>query len=183
MVVPLVFSTGVIAGILNLVPGVHRDVDGITLGAVLLAPVALAAFYARSDENGYLTMAMRGMRIVAMISMVAALTVIALIALGYLEVPKEGHVGKVSGGSVAEFLMHGAAWVSLGAFLALALAVAAPPVNEFVRWRRFGPGTEMLSRGDSTGEPDSLVSLLPPLILLAVWSVVIAVLVLFVFSR
>jgi hypothetical protein len=132
LVFPLFFSAAVIAGALALVPAKHTDLDGITLGALLLAPVALATYYARSDENGYLTMALRGVRLLATLSVVAGIVVIALLALGYIQPHQADGQAATSNPTAIEI----ARWAGVVAFVcadALALALIAPWAAALVR--------------------------------------------------
>ncbi|HXF30070.1 MAG TPA: hypothetical protein VN522_01025 [Solirubrobacterales bacterium] len=147
LIFPLLFSAGVIAGVLAFVSRQAQldRLDGITLGALLLAPVALAAYYARSDENGYLTTAMRGVRYVGTTAVLAGVVVIGLLALGYVQPHGDG----VESDPDAMVIVRCAGRVSLACTVALALALIAPFVNEFARWvivgvdstaRRVDPG-------------------------------------------
>jgi hypothetical protein len=127
LIFPLFFSTGVIAGVLSYVSAQaeHHRLDGITLGALLLVPVAAAAYYARSDENGYLTAAMRGVRYMATIAVLAGVVVIALLALGYVEPHSVGDVDFDSD-KHALVIVRCAARVAIACTVALGLALAAP---------------------------------------------------------
>jgi hypothetical protein len=167
LILPLFFSAALIAGVLSLVLAQHPDVDGITLGAVLLAPVALAAYYARSDENGYLTMAMRGARYVATFSIVSAITAIAVIALGYVEVPDGNGRTRTLGTPAALCVMEVAAWVALACAVLLAMALCAPILNERFRRFWFKPGSGPLPRGGKMGQPDLRMTVFPALLLFA----------------
>jgi len=88
LVFPLLLSAAVITTVLAFfLPQQQGEIDSVTLGALLLAPFALATYYARSDENSYVTAAMRGVRLVATVPVIAGITVIGLLALGYLHSP------------------------------------------------------------------------------------------------
>ncbi|HET7121047.1 MAG TPA: hypothetical protein VFI17_07330 [Solirubrobacterales bacterium] len=136
LVFPLFFSAAVIAGVLAWIPLQHSHLDGITLGALLLAPVALAAYYARSDENDYLTVAMRGLRGVATISVIAGVAVIGLLGLGYIH-PHAGESSKALENSSAIDVARWAGRAALVCAIELGLAVVAPTVAEGAR-RAFG---------------------------------------------
>ncbi len=178
LILPLLISAAMIAGVLVLVPARHPDVDGITLGALLLAPVALAAFYARSDENGYLTKAMRGVRGVTLVSVVAAITTVALISLGYVEVPDGNGRTRTLGKPVALEVMHWSARVALACAVLLAMAWCAPAVNARIRRRRLGHDTDLLRVGERAGEPEPSTTLIPAMVLFACGALLMVLLVL-----
>ncbi len=165
---PLFFSTAVIAAVLAFVPTQDGHLDGITLGALLLAPVALAAYYARSDENAYLTTAMRGARGLATVAVIAAVMVIALIGLGYIQPhPASGDAGLPSNGYAID-LAHIAAWASLGCAVVLGLAMVAPLVNELVRVVALRSGSDPRVPGSRFSVRDLVLLTVPPVILIAV---------------
>lgn len=180
LIFPLFFSTALIAGVLSLVAGHHRSIDGITLGALLLAPVALAAYYARSDENGYLTMAMRGVRWLATTAVIAAITVIALLALGYVEHPRGRADVPLEGTPYALDVAHWAARASLVCATVLFLALLAPLANETARLIAFPISTESLPQRSSKPALYLRVSVLPALVLALIGIIIIAVLWIFV---
>jgi hypothetical protein len=168
LVFPLFFSAAVIASVLAWVPSEYSRLDGITLGALLLAPVALAAYYARSDENDYLTVAMRGLRGVATVSVIAGVAVIALLGLGYIQPhPDEGHRALASDPTAIE-LARWAGRAALVCAIELGLAVVAPTAAEAAR-RAFSGKHKAACR--PAGRPEEVrdfASLtLPPLILIA----------------
>jgi hypothetical protein len=135
-VFPLFFSAAVIAGMLAFVStqAEHDRVDGITLGAILLAPVALAAYYARSDENEYLTVALRGLRRIATLAILAGVVVIALLALGWIEPHTVGREHPESDGTALAVTRW--AWrVAMVCAVALGLALFAPILDEWARDR------------------------------------------------
>jgi hypothetical protein len=168
LILPLFFSAALIAGVLSLVLARHPDVDGITLGALLLAPVALATYYARSDENGYLTMAMRLVRRVALLSITAAVTAVVMISLGYVEAPDGNGRTRTLGTPTALRVMEVAAWVALICAVLLALAWCAPVVNEFARRFWFKADTRPLPRRGKVGQPNLRMTLTPALVLFIV---------------
>lgn len=84
LVVPLLFAAVAITAVLAYIPRRSSDLDGQTLGALLLVPFALSAFYVRPGEHSYVTRGIRGMRIVALAPVVAGVLVLALIGLGLL---------------------------------------------------------------------------------------------------
>lgn len=174
LIFPLFFSAAVIAGVLALVPTQYRQLDGITLGALLLAPVALAAYYARSDENDYLTAAMRGMRGVATLSVIAGIATIALLGLGYIQ-PHSGEGGRVlESDPTAIELARWAGRVALVCAIELGLAVLAPTVAEAARRALSGKIT-CRPAGTSGRVRDFVILALPPTtlivagVVLAVW--------------
>jgi hypothetical protein len=79
LILPLLVSAALIAGVLSLILAHHPDVDGVTLGAVLLAPIALAAYYARAEENGGTSAALCVMEGVAWVALIC--TVLLAMAL------------------------------------------------------------------------------------------------------
>lgn len=166
LIFPLFFSAGVIAGVLAFVSkqGGHDRLDGITLGALLLAPVALAAYYARSDENGYLTTAMRGVRYVGTTAVLAGVVVIGLLALGYVQ----PHGGVVASDPNAMVTVRCAARVSLACAVALALALVAPFVDELARRAIVGVESRSRRREPKVTLRDLVLLLSPPVILIAV---------------
>jgi hypothetical protein len=165
LILPLLVSAALIAGVLSLVLRHHPDVDGVTLGAVLLAPIALAAYYARTDENGYLTMAMRGVRYVGLASTIAAIIAIALVALGYLEVPDGNGRTRTLGTPAALCVMEVVAWVALVCTVLLAMALCGPIVSERFRRFWFRRTTNPLPRGGKMGQPDLRMTVVPAMLL------------------
>jgi hypothetical protein len=123
LVFPLFASAAIITAVLAFVPQQAGHLDGLTLGALLLAPFALAAYYASSAENSYVTNTMRGVRLVATIPVAAGILVIALQALGYLDLPEPGHPGQMTSHenavSAARVAAHVAAWATAGLLVAL----------------------------------------------------------------
>jgi hypothetical protein len=170
LIFPLFFSAGVIAGVLAFVSkqAGHDRLDGITLGALLLAPVALAAYYARSDENGYLTTAMRGVRYVGTTAVFAGVVVIGLLALGYVQPHGESAVSDPD----ALVIVRCAARVSLACTVALALALVAPFVDEFARRLIVGVDSKSRRKDPKVTFRDLVLLLTPPLVLVAagVWA-------------
>lgn len=164
---PLFFSTAVIAAVLAYVPTQDGHLDGITLGALLLAPVALAAYYARSDENAYLTTAMRGARGLATVAVIAAVMVIGLIGLGYIQPHSVGGDTVLHSNHYAIDLAHIGAWVSLGCAVVLALAMLAPFVNELVRRVVLGSGRDPRVPGARFSRRDALLLVSPSVVLVA----------------
>jgi hypothetical protein len=128
LVLPLLFAALAITGTLALVPRQAEHLDGQTLGALLLVPFALAAFFIRSAENSYVTQMLRGVRLAALVPVAAAVLTIAMLGLGYLDPPGSAITSKKAK-DVAEL----AAWASGAATAVLALAVIAPLVGRPVR--------------------------------------------------
>lgn len=89
LLLPLAFSSLLISVALGFLPSHVYDVDGQTLGALLLVPFALSAFYIRSQENSYVTSMLRGVRLLALLPLLAAVWAIGLIALGTIP-PNDG---------------------------------------------------------------------------------------------
>lgn len=164
LIFPLFFSAGVIAGVLAFVSkqGGADQLDGITLGALLLAPVALAAYYARSDENGYLTTAMRGVRYVGTTAVFAGVVVIGLLALGFVQ----PHDAVASNDKHAMVMVRCAARVSLACAVALALALVAPFVDELARRAIVGVEPGSRRKDPKVTARDMVLLLLPPTILI-----------------
>lgn len=169
LIFPLFFSAAVIAGVLALVPTKDGHLDGITLGALLLAPVALAAYYARSDENSYLTMAMRGVRGVATLSVVAGITVIALLGLGYIQPHVADGQPVLASDPTAIEISRWAGRAALVCAIELGLAIVAPTVGEAGR-RALGGRlkVDLHPAGASTGALDFVIVALSPLILILI---------------
>lgn len=128
LVFPLFLGAAIITGVLAYVPGQVEHLDGITLGALLLAPFALSLYYARSDENSYVTNAMRGMRFIGTVPVVAGVLVIALVALGYLGTDAAGEP------DWAITLTLWAARISAGATVVLLMALLTPGLGWIVRY-------------------------------------------------
>ncbi len=86
LIVPLLVSAVIITVTLWFLEreAAFGRLDGATLGALLLVPFLLAAFYIRSAENTYLTEMLRGVRFAAVVPIAAGVFVIAAIGLGYL---------------------------------------------------------------------------------------------------
>jgi hypothetical protein len=167
LIFPLFFSAAVIAGVLAFVPTQDGSLDGITLGALLLAPVALAAYYARSDENGYLTMALRGVRGLATLSVIAGVTVIGLLALGYIQ-PAPAGGGAVSPSNPTAIEI--ARWAARAALICadvLGLALVAPTLSAMAR-RAMGHRVEGPQQAGSPKVSALALAAVPPLILIVV---------------
>lgn len=125
---PLFLSAAVITGVLAYIPERVGELDGVTLGALLLAPFALALYYARSGENSYVTNAMRGVRFVGTLPVLAGVTAIALVALGYLgDDAAEKHDWAIS-------TTIWAARISAGASVVLFMALLTPGLGWGARW-------------------------------------------------
>ncbi|MGN6587871.1 MAG: hypothetical protein ACTHKT_10455 [Solirubrobacterales bacterium] len=166
LIFPLFFSAAVIAGVLAFVPKQDGHLDGITLGALLLAPVALAAYYARSDENGYLTMAMRSVRGLATLPVIAGVTVIALLGLGYIQPhAAEGQAALCSSPTAIE-IARWAGRVALVCADVLGMALLAPTVWNAARGVLDNRIRRAREAGDTDVKTGDLV-LAPPLILVA----------------
>lgn len=117
LILPLLVSAAVIAGALAFVPKRSGHIDGQTLGALLLAPFALAAFYARSSENSYVTNALRGVRLVATVPVAAGVLVLSMLGLGYLGSTQASDSDTAL--SIARWSAHVALWSTVALFLAL----------------------------------------------------------------
>lgn len=127
LVFPLFLGAAIITGVLAYVPEQAKHLDGVTLGALLLAPFALSLYYARSDENSYVTNAMRGMRFIGTVPVVAGVLVIGLVALGYLgRSPAENPHWAIT-------LTLWAGRISAGATVVLLMALLTPGLGWFVR--------------------------------------------------
>jgi hypothetical protein len=84
LLLPLAFSSLLISVVLGFLPTRAYHVDGQTLAALLLVPFALSTFYIRSQENSYVTVMLRGVRLLATLPLLAAVWAIGLVALGIL---------------------------------------------------------------------------------------------------
>jgi hypothetical protein len=171
---PLFFSAAVIAGVLAFVSeqARHGRVDGITLGAILLAPVALAAYYARSDENEYLTVTLRGVRWIATAAILAGVVVIALLALGSIEPRVEGHE-HLRSDATALAVTRWSARVAFVSTVALGLALCAPILDEWARNLWTSHGSAWRDADPVFGLGDMALLLLPPCFLVAVGAVIV----------
>jgi hypothetical protein len=117
LVFPLFLGAAIITGVLAFVAQRVEDLDGVTLGALLLAPFALSLYYARSDENSYVTNAMRGVRVIGTIPVVAGVVVIALVALGYLgPAPPRSQEWAIT---TTEWAAKASSWATVLLFMAL----------------------------------------------------------------
>lgn len=173
-VFPLFFSSALIAGVLAFVSKQAEldRVDGITLGAILLAPVALAAYYARSEENQYLTVILRGVRRLATLAVLVGVVVIALLALGSIEPQREA--GKVvTSDSTALLVTRWAARVAIFCTVALGMAMLAPVLDEWTRNASIPDRSDSESEDYRFGMRELLWLLLPPYFLLGIGAVII----------
>jgi hypothetical protein len=84
LVLPLLVASTAIAAILAAVPPHYSALDGQTLGALLLVPFALSAFYVRPGEHSYVSRAMVGLRLISGVPVGAGVLVLVLVALGEL---------------------------------------------------------------------------------------------------
>lgn len=84
LVFPLFGSALAIAAMLAFVPEHLKTLDAQVLGALLLLPFALIAYYVRGAEHRYVSTAMRGVRILAGIPVLAAVAVLGMLGLGVL---------------------------------------------------------------------------------------------------
>jgi hypothetical protein len=85
LILPLFASAAIIATVLAFIPGHLAELDSQVLAGLLLLPFALVAYYVRSSEHRYVSMALRGVRLLAGLPVLAALTVLAMLGLHLLE--------------------------------------------------------------------------------------------------
>ncbi len=127
LITPLLFAAATIATILVLVPQHQTSLDGQTLGALLLLPLALSAFYVRPGEHSYVTMSIQGIRAIAAVPVVAGIFVLALVALGLIP----------GGGRAADpGALEAAGWAARASVLSvylLLIAFLAPTVGRPAR--------------------------------------------------
>lgn len=123
LVSPLAFSAAIIATVLAVLPGrLESGVDFQTLAALLVLPSALAAFYVRSSEHSYVTGALRGLRLIAVVPVIAGLWVLGMLGLGFLDLDRNGHLVNPGALVAAEW----AARLAVGAGALLVTAFVAP---------------------------------------------------------
>lgn len=130
LVLPLAFSSLLISIVLGFLPTHVYNVDGQTLGALLLVPFALSAFYIRSQENSYVTRMLRGVRLLALLPLLAAVWAIGLVALGVVP-PDTGR--PVSNRTLTELRIP--FLVAATPTAMLVLAVAASMIGRMTRRR------------------------------------------------
>lgn len=121
LVVPLLFAAAAITSVLAYIPQHGSDLDGQTLGALLLVPFALSAFYVRPSEHSYVTRGIRGMRVIALVPVVAGVLALALIGLGLVGGAVNDHAA-IEAARWAARSSAAAAYLLLIAFLAPSLA-------------------------------------------------------------
>lgn len=127
LIFPLSGSAAAIAAALAFVPGHLDDLDPQVLGGLLLLPFALVAYYVRGSEHRYVSMALRGVRMLAGIPVLAALVVLGMLGLGLLG---EGSRSGEAGYEIAVW----ASRVSVLATVALLPALISPNLGGLVRW-------------------------------------------------
>lgn len=123
---PLWGASTLLAAALWLVQDRLDRVEPQTLAAMLLVPFALATYYVRSAENSYVTVMLRGVRLVAGIPIAGGLLVVGMLALGY--------VGK--GEAVPDAAADVAWWsarAAAGTALLLSLAMFSPAIGRVLR--------------------------------------------------
>ncbi len=125
LILPLLFAAVVIAAVLTLVPGHRASLDGQTLGALLLVPLALSAFYVRPGEHSYVTKSIQGLRMIAAVPVLCGVLVLTLVALGLLD-----DTGNCDRGLA---LAQWAARASVGAAYLLLIAFVVPAMGKWAR--------------------------------------------------
>lgn len=131
LIVPLLVSAWITAGTLHYVhdQAPKHELDGQTLAALLLVPFALAAYYVRSSENGYVTKMLRGVRAIAVVPVAAGALIIAMIGLEYLDSTK---ASRTDFAHALEWTGRAAGWAWWAA-VALSVATVAPWGGSAVR--------------------------------------------------
>lgn len=131
LIVPLAFSSALIALVLAFFPSHVYRLNPETFAAVLLVPFALSAYYIRSQENSYVTGMLLGARCVAALPLLAAIYALTLTALGVVPPRKDATLS-------SRFLVEIRIpfLVAATATILLAIAVAAPTLGDWTRSRR-----------------------------------------------
>jgi hypothetical protein len=145
LVLPLLLVGIIISGAVYFIPGRYGAVDGAALGAVLLLPFLLAAYYARSDEHSYVTSTLQGTRLLALITVGCGVAVVLLAALGYLH-----EEGAQPGTTVIQQvtvpdIVHYAEVLSISSTAIMALSLVMPWAGRVYRsavrrWQRTNSG-------------------------------------------
>ena len=115
LVLPLFFAAFVIAGVLAFVPKHANEIDTEALGALLVLPLALSAYYARVGEDSYVRTLMLPLRLIAAVSVAMGFFVLGLVSVSQLE--ENLCLAKI------------AAWVAISATLLLFMALMAPSID------------------------------------------------------
>lgn len=131
LIVPLAFSSALIALVLAFLPSHVYRLNTETFAAVLLVPFALSAYYIRSQENSYVTAMLFGARSVAALPLLAAIYALTLTALGVVPPRKDATLS-------SRFLVEIRIpfLIAAAATIVLVIAVVAPTLGDWTRSRR-----------------------------------------------
>jgi hypothetical protein len=127
LVVPLFLASALLTTILAFISARHASLEPQSLAALLVVPFALAAYYARSAENGYVTRALRWLRFVALIPVAAGISALALLALGSI-----GWDGHRPSDATLDWLRE-ASHAAIAATMILAVSLLAPLFGRLIQ--------------------------------------------------